>query len=232
MIDEKIISLRLNYFKKFDTLMRKFFRKIFDKFLDWLIFCLVHLLFRPKVYYVNKSRKKELFKEPTMIVSHHVAHYDGLTISSVFHKAPICHMAAKDRFAQKGLAFFFRHLNVIPIDRQQLDTSWIYQALDKLKRQKEMVAIYPEGLRSETGEILPFHSGITTIATLAQVPLVMIYIEGPYTWLIGNRVKLYVSEPFRLDQPLNGMNADYINEQTVKLHDKMVEMQNEFNNLK
>jgi len=212
--------------------MRIFFVKIFDYILNKLIICLVYLFFRPKVYYANKSGKNGLFSVPTMIVSHHVAHYDGLTISSVFRKTNICHMAAKDRFAQKGLAFFFRHLNVIPIDRQQLDTSWIYQALDKLKHYKEVVAIYPEGLRSENGEILPFHSGITTIATLAQVPLVMIYIEGPYRWLIGNRVKLYVSEPFRLDPPLNGMNADYINEQTIKLHDKMVAMQDEFKNIK
>jgi len=212
--------------------MKKFLTDIFNKILAGLINFLVHLMFRPKVYYSNKAKKDELFKDPVLIVSHHIAHYDGLTIGSVFHKTKICHMAAKDRFAQKGLAFFFKHLNVIPIDRQHLDTSWIYQALDKLKRQKEVVAIYPEGLRSETGEILPFHSGITTIATLAQVSLVMIYIEGPYRWLIGNRVKLYVSEPFRLDPPANGMNADYINEQTLKLHDMMVAMQNEFKNIK
>lgn len=185
----------------------------------------MHLFFRPKLEYVNKESKGKLLSEPCIIVSNHIWHLDGMVIGSKFFSKKICHMAAKDRFADPKQAFFFRHMNCIPIDRQQLDTSWIYQAIDKLKNQKEHIAIYPEGRHGHNGEILPFHSGITTIAALAQVPLVMIYIDGPYHWFLGKRIRLLVSDQFVLDAPTSGMNADYIAEQTEKLHTKMLEMQ-------
>lgn len=205
--------------------MRQFFTNVFDWILKLLIYILVHLFFRPKLEYVNKTTKKKIFSEPTIIVSNHIWHLDGIVIGTKFLFTKICHMAAKDRFADKKQAFFFKHMNCIPIDRQQLDTSWLYQAIDKLKNQKENVAIYPEGRHGKNGEILPFHSGITTIAALAQVPLVMIYIDGPYHWLFGRRLRLLISEPFTLDAPSNGINADYINEQTEKLHSKMLDLQ-------
>ena len=205
--------------------MRKFISKIFDTVLRWTIFCLVHLFFRPKVEYVTDSAKTRILKEPSIIVSNHIWHADGMVIGSSFIHEKICHMAAKDRFDDPKQAFFFRHMNCIPIDRYQLDTSWIYQAIDKLKNQHEHIAIYPEGRHGKNGEILPFHSGITTIAALAQVPLVMIYIDGPYHWIFDRRLRLLVSDSFRMDPPTQGMTADYIQEQTEKLHAKMVEMQ-------
>lgn len=205
--------------------MKNVFTKCFDAVLKGLIYCLVHLFFRPKLEFVDPSQKEKILSEPSILVSNHIWHLDGMVIGSKFFSKKICHMAAKDRFADKKQAFFFRHMNCIPIDRQQLDTSWLYQALDKLKKQQEHIAIYPEGRHGHDGEILPFHSGITTIAALAQVPLVMIYIDGPYNWLIGRRIRLLVSSPFYLDAPTNGMNADYISEQTEKLHTKMLELQ-------
>lgn len=54
----------------------------------------------------------------------------------------------------------------------------------------------------------------------AQVPVVMIYVDGPVK-ILGRRSELIVDVPFRLDPPVNGMNSDYINEQTLILQERM-----------
>ena len=40
------------------------------------------------------------------------------------------------------------------------------------------VGVYPEGTRSRTGELLPFHSGVLKIAQQAHVPVVVAAIQG------------------------------------------------------
>ncbi len=64
------------------------------------------------------------------------------------------------------------------------------------------------------------------LGALSQAPLVMIYIDGP-TKIFGPRARLIVSPPFHLAPPTNGMNSDYINEQTEVLYQKMKELMEE-----
>ena len=61
-------------------------------------------------------------------------------------------------------------------DRQALKT--ILTAADYIKRDLCSIAIYPEGTRSKTGELLPFHAGSFKIAQKADVPLVIAAIRG------------------------------------------------------
>ena len=61
-------------------------------------------------------------------------------------------------------------------DREALKT--ILTAVDYLKRGVCSVGIYPEGTRSRTGELLPFHSGSFKIAQRAHAPLVIACVHG------------------------------------------------------
>ena len=61
-------------------------------------------------------------------------------------------------------------------DRQALKT--ILTAADYIRRDLCSIAIYPEGTRSKTGELLPFHAGSFKIAQKAGVPLVIAAIRG------------------------------------------------------
>ena len=40
------------------------------------------------------------------------------------------------------------------------------------------VAVYPEGTRSKTKELLPFHNGVFKIAQKSSVPIVILTIQG------------------------------------------------------
>ena len=68
----------------------------------------------------------------------------------------------------------------LPIDRDndREAIKSILAAVDYLKRDICSICIYPEGTRSKTGELLPFHHGSFKIAQRADVPLVIAACSG------------------------------------------------------
>jgi 1-acyl-sn-glycerol-3-phosphate acyltransferase len=172
------------------------------------------------VYYVEPPKRKRRLDNPSLLIINHTGHLDGPVVTTMFRKDHIHNLAAKDRFEQRGFGFFLRHTHCIPIDRQNGDTSWIHEAIKTIKEDKESVAIFPEGRHGEHRKQLPFHPGAAMLAAISQVPLVMVYIDGPLK-ILGPRARLIVSPEFHLDPPTNGMHTEYIHEQTRMLEDKM-----------
>lgn len=188
---------------------------------------LVRLLLRPKVYYQDEDKQKNRLMKPSILVVNHTSHLDGPIVSTVFRKDDIYNLAAKDRFEQKGFGFFLRHTKCIPIDRQNPDLTWIHESLEILERGKGHIAIYPEGAHGKHRQQLPFHSGVVMLAALANVSIVMVYIDGPNR-ILGKRSKLIVASPFMLDPPVEGLNSEYIIQQTDCLQQRMVNLMKEF----
>lgn len=65
------------------------------------------------------------------------------------------------------------------------------------------------------------------LAALANVPIVMVYVDGPYK-ILGKRAKLIVAPPYRLPLPTEGMNSEYIKDMTKILQGRMTALMNEF----
>jgi hypothetical protein len=62
---------------------------------------------------------------------------------------------------------------------------------------------------------------------MSGAPLVMVYVDGPVR--IGwKRARLMVSQPFHLDPPSQGLNSEYIQEQTRRLQLRMMLLMKEF----
>ena len=200
--------------------------KITTHIVEGLTAFLVKVLLRPKVYYVEPPKHPHRLDNPSLLIINHTCHLDGPVVTTVFREDRIHNLAAKDRFEQRGFGFFLRHTHCIPIDRQNADLSWIHESIKTLQQDKESVAIFPEGRHGEHRKQLPFHPGATMLATVSQAPLVMVYIDGPIK-IFGPRARLIVSPPFHLAPPANGMNSDYINEQTEVLQQKMKELMEE-----
>lgn len=47
-----------------------------------------------------------------------------------------------------------------------------------MKKQEVSIGIYPEGTRSKSGELLPFHNGVFKIAQKANVPIAVLSVNG------------------------------------------------------
>lgn len=194
----------------------------FEKFMYFL----VRFLYHPKVSFEDGVEREIKLDGPTVIVSNHISHVDGTVVSYLFRKYRPHNLAAKDRFEQGGfVGWYLTKAKCIPIDRKTLSTDWVRISVKTLTVDKQSIAIYPEGRHGHNREILPFHSGVTTIAAMTSCPLVMVYIDGPYRF--GKRCRIMISNPFHLDPPTEGMTADYIGEQTEKLHEGMLRLQGE-----
>ena len=187
---------------------------------------LVRVLLSPKVYYLDPSRKDEILSEPSIIVCNHTGHLDGPVLNTALYKFRLHTLAAKDRFEQRGFGFFLRHTGCIPIDRQHADTSWIHESMKVLNVDKEHIVIYPEGRHGEHRKQLPFHPGVMMLTALAKAPVVMVYIDGPVRFF--HRNKLIIAPPFRLTPPEKGISADYLEEQTALMQEKMKDLMNAF----
>jgi len=199
---------------------------ITDRIVQSTVAFLVRNLLYPKVYYLDPAKQKNVLQEPSILVCNHTSHLDGPVVTTVFRKSKIHNLAAKDRFEQRGFGFFLRHTGCIPIDRKNADTSWVHQSMKVLRQDKENIAIYPEGRHGSFRQQLPFHTGVTMLTAMAQVPIVLVYIDGPHHFF--RRSKLIIAPPIRLAPPANGLTADYIEEQTAILQQKMIELMEEF----
>ena len=188
---------------------------------------LVRLLLRPKPYFLDVEKQADKLNEPSILVINHTSHLDGPIVNTVFRKDRIHNLAAKDRFEQRGFGFFLRHTRCIPIDRQNPDLSWIHESLRVLHEEKENVAIFPEGAHGTHRKQLPFHSGVVMLAALANVPIVMVYIDGPHK-ILRKRSKLIIAPPYRLDPPVEGLNSEYVEHQTQILQKRMSQLMEEF----
>ena len=200
--------------------------KITTHIVEGLTAFLVKTLLRPKVYYVEPPKRRRKLDSPSLLIINHTSHLDGPIVTTIFRKDRIHNLAAKDRFEQRGFGFFLRNTRCIPIDRQNAELSWIHESIKIIQQDKECVAIFPEGRHGEHRKQLPFHPGAAMLATVSQAPLVMVYIDGPVK-IFGPRARLIVSPEFHLAPPTQGMNSDYINEQTEVLQQKMKDLMEE-----
>jgi 1-acyl-sn-glycerol-3-phosphate acyltransferase len=88
--------------------------------------------------------------------------------------------ARKTLFKEGIRGKFLSQLLTIPVDRDSAsDIAAIRNVLQKLKA-GQSVLMFPEGKRSQDGEIQPFKRGIGLLAAHAQVPIVPVRIFGNY----------------------------------------------------
>ena len=197
-----------------------------DKVVMGVTSFLVKTLLRPKVYFETPEASCDKLPEPCIVVVNHTSHLDGPILLTMFRSNVIHPLAAKDRFEQKGFGFFLRHTGCIPIDRQHADLSWVHTSLDYLHVKRQNVMICPEGRHGTHRCQLPFHPGVIMLSALAKVPIVMVYIDGPFK-VLGPRARFMVSAPFELADG-NAMDVQYIKAQTEFLEERMKSLMDEF----
>jgi len=118
---------------------------------------------------------------PYILAANHCSHLDTVAIREVLgRRAAALHvMGARDYFFDRGWKRMVlpRALPIIPFDRER-------DFLEGLRLCREAIAqgrsllIFPEGKRTRTGELLPFHPGPAILALTQRVPVLPLYIQG------------------------------------------------------
>ena len=118
--------------------------------------------------------------EKVLFVSNHRSNFDPLITWNALRQWKIAFVSKPENFKVPFFGRIIRKCCFLPIDRENPRKAivTINKAAKLLKAQEVSVGIYPEGTRSKTCQLLPFHNGVFKIAQKAESPIVVLCITG------------------------------------------------------
>lgn len=136
-------------------------------------FVLAHFrLGKGRVYGVENIPRKGRF----IFAANHVSYLDPPLVSSLSPRRPHT-IAKKELFEHPFLDKYFRALGAFPIDRGKADRKAIRHAIELLESEAPLL-IFPEGGRSQTGELEAAGIGLGMIAHATKAPIIPVYLRG------------------------------------------------------
>lgn len=153
-----------------------------------------------KLYYNPKIINKEVIPKegPILIVGNHKHIYDQcLTIMAT--KRVIHYMAKKEYFDGK-MAWFFKLVGCIPVDRSIKDHNATNKAL-KVLNSGGAIGLFPEGTRNKTKDVflLPFKFGTVSMAKKTNATIIPFGLTGDYKFRSKNLTIRY-GTPFKVGE--------------------------------
>lgn len=162
------------------------------RFLCWL---LIHTVYRLE----ERGLENIPAEGPAVIVCNHVSFVDPLVILSASPR-PIRFVMDHQIFRVPLLSWIFRTARAIPIAPAKVDETLLNAAYDEVARALEageLVAIFPEGRITDTGELYPFRSGIRRIVERTPVPVVPLALKGLWGSFFSRHGGGAMTRPFR-----------------------------------
>ncbi len=130
-----------------------------------------------------------------IIVSNHQSYLDPVLLGVKLPR-PLSYFAKSELFENPALGWLIRSLNAFPVRRGEGDVGAMKEAIRRL-HEGHMLNFYPEGHRTQTGELLPMQAGIGLIVRRAGVPVVPAVIDGSFgAWPPG--AKIFRPHPIRI----------------------------------
>jgi long-chain acyl-CoA synthetase len=85
----------------------------------------------------------------------------------------------------KGIEYYLASLlfNTFPIPQRETGTRQTLRYIGELLDEGNSILIFPEGERTDKGEIKEFQPGVGMIASMLNIPVVPVYLEGVYSVL-------------------------------------------------
>ena len=130
---------------------------------------------------IHVSGMEKIPKDETVLfVSNHRSNFDPLITWNALRPWKIAFVSKPENFKVPFFGRIIRKCCFLPIDRENPRKAivTINKAAKLLKKQEVSIGIYPEGTRSKTCQLLPFHNGVFKIAQKAETPIAVLSITG------------------------------------------------------
>ncbi len=112
---------------------------------------------------------------PVLVLANHISDLDPV-VTQIACPRPIYFMAKSELFEMRLLGKVIRWFQAFPVKRGEPDRQAIKKAVGYLA-EGGMVAVYPEGQLSETGELQELKPGIALIVRMAQCPVICLGLK-------------------------------------------------------
>jgi 1-acyl-sn-glycerol-3-phosphate acyltransferase len=116
-------------------------------------------------------------KGPLIIVANHINFLDVPVVVTRLQPRPITGFVKLETYDNPMMAFLFNIWDGIPIRRGEPDLTAIRRGMDALEEGK-ILAISPEGTRSNHGRLQKGHPGVVMMALLSGAPMLPIVYYG------------------------------------------------------
>ena len=143
---------------------------------------------------------------PLVVCANHFATLDPPMVPAFLPRADTWNMAKSEYFRKPLMRWIFTRYHAFPVVRHSADRAALRRAFDLLKA-SEVLIIYPEGTRVESGELATPEPGAGFIAQKAGCPVLPVALTGTREclpkgarWPRRVPVTLRFGEPFLLPQ--------------------------------
>lgn len=155
------------------------------RFLKGLLNIVVQIIF-PYKFVGNKKIDKGV---PCVLVGNHYRLWDIVHMACA-SKDRVHFISKKEVYDNKFLGFLAKKIEAIPVSRDGNDLKAVMTALKYLKK-GEKIAMFPEGKRNRTDEILlPLKGGAALFAIKAKVPVYPVVSDGKTKLFRKTKVKI------------------------------------------
>jgi 1-acyl-sn-glycerol-3-phosphate acyltransferase len=115
---------------------------------------------------------------PALLIANHQSYLDPILVG-LSTRRHLCYLSRKSLFDNPLFGWLIRMHNAVPIDLDSIGKDGIKAILEQLQR-GQAVVVYPEGNRSEDGELQPLKPGIQLLIKRTEAPIVPVGIAGAY----------------------------------------------------
>jgi len=144
---------------------------------------------------------------PIVVAANHIQYPDPVLVCMAVPRR--MQWMAKKQLFEPPFKRFFEFIGSFPVDREGGGRAGVRVALRYLT-EGWVLGIFPEGTHKDDGTAREAKSGAVLLAIRGKAPVVPVFvgrIPGPLARLRGERLRLIVGDPIRLDENLRGGEA-------------------------
>lgn len=115
-----------------------------------------------------------------LMVCNHISNFDPIVTYAKLGKLGLAFISKEANFKIPFVGRLVKRICYLPINREdpRKAIATINKSANLIKSNAVSMLVYPEGTRSKTLELLPFHDAVFKIAQKAEVPVVVITIKN------------------------------------------------------
>ena len=115
-----------------------------------------------------------------LLVGNHISAFDPFAVLLALRREKVTFISKPENLAIPVIGPVIRRAGFIAIDREnpRAAVTAIRRASDWISAGHGPVMVYPEGTRSKTGELLPFHNAVFKAAQSAKCPVAVVAVAG------------------------------------------------------